>query len=53
MLYLGHVIGEDGVHVHQEKIRAIWDWTVPQNVTELRVFVGIYTYYVKFVKGFT
>eukprot|EP00253_Pinus_taeda_P027826 PITA_27826 len=44
MLYLGHIIGEDGVRVHEEKIRAIWDWLVPQNETELRGFVGICAY---------
>ena len=26
ILYLGHVIGVDGVKVHQEKIQAILDW---------------------------
>lgn len=53
MLYLGHIIKEDGVRVHEEKIRAIWDWPVPQNVTELRGFMGICTYYRKFVKDFS
>ena len=37
MLYLGHIIGVDGVRVH-EKIRAIRDWPEPRNVTELRGF---------------
>eukprot|EP00253_Pinus_taeda_P019266 PITA_19266 len=41
MLYLGHIIREDGVQVHEEKIRAIRDWPVPQNVTELMRIVGI------------
>eukprot|EP00253_Pinus_taeda_P036261 PITA_36261 len=53
MLYLGNIIGEDNVRVHEEKIRAIRDWPEPQNVTELRVFVGICTYYLKFLKGFS
>lgn len=53
MLYLGHIIREDGVRVHEEKIRAIRDWPEPRNVTELRGFVGISTYYKKFVKGFS
>ena len=53
MLYLGHIIGVDGVRVHEEKIRAIKDWPEPKNVTELRGFVGICTYYRKFVKGFS
>ena len=33
MLYLGHVIKEQGVQVHQEKIQAIIDWPTPRNVT--------------------
>ena len=33
MLYLGHVIGANGVQVHLEKIRAILDWPTPKNVT--------------------
>eukprot|EP00253_Pinus_taeda_P024182 PITA_24182 len=53
MLYLGHIIGVDGVRVHEEKIRAIRDWLEPRNVTELRGFIGICTYYRKFVKSFS
>ena len=53
MFYLGHIIGIDGVKVHEEKIPAIRDWLEPRNVTELRGFVGICTYYRKFVKGFS
>jgi hypothetical protein len=53
MLYLGHIIGVDGVRVHEEKIRAIRDWPEPRNVTELRRFIGICTYYRKFVKSFS
>eukprot|EP00253_Pinus_taeda_P004243 PITA_04243 len=53
MLYLGHMIGVDGVRVYEEKIRAIRDWPEPRNVTELRGFIGICTYYRKFVKSFS
>lgn len=53
MLYLGHVIREDRVKVHHEKIRAILDWPTPRNVTELRRFLGICTYYKRFVRGFS
>ena len=35
ILYLGHVIGADGVKVHQEKIQAILDWPPPTDVSEL------------------
>ena len=53
MPYIGHIIGVDGVRFHEEKISAIRDWLEPKNVTKLRGFVGIYTYYRKFVKGFS
>eukprot|EP00253_Pinus_taeda_P009528 PITA_09528 len=53
MLYLGHIIGVDRVRVHEEKIRAIREWLEPRNVTELRGFIGICTYYRKFVKSFS
>ena len=36
-----------------EKIRAILEWPSPKNITELRGFIGICTYYRKFVKGFS
>ena len=44
MLYLGHIIGVNGVRVHEEKIRAIRDWPELRNVTELLGFIGICTY---------
>ena len=53
MLYLGHIIGEQGVQVHQEKIREIIEWPTPKNIKELKSFLGLCTYYHKFVKGFS
>ncbi|XP_059067082.1 uncharacterized mitochondrial protein AtMg00860-like [Cryptomeria japonica] len=52
ILYLGHMISATGVQVHQEKIRAILDWPPPQNLTELRGFFGLCSYYRRFVKEF-
>lgn len=51
ILYLGHVIGANGVKVHQEKIQAIIDWLSPRNVLNLRGFLGLCCYYRRFVKG--
>ena len=53
MLYLGHVIGANGVQVHLEKIRAILDWPTPKNVTELKDFLGLCTYYRRYVSVFS
>ena len=52
-MYLGHIIGVDGVGVHEEKIRAIRDWPELRNVIELRGFISICTYYMKLVKSFS
>jgi hypothetical protein len=52
VLYLGHIIGEKGVHVHQGKIQAILDWPTPKTLTELKGFLGICIYYRMFFKGF-
>jgi hypothetical protein len=35
VLYLGHIIGSKGVHVHQENIQTILDWPTPKNITKL------------------
>jgi hypothetical protein len=53
VLYLGHIIRAKGVQVHQEKIQAIMEWPTPKTLIELRGFLGMCTYYRKFVKGFS
>jgi hypothetical protein len=53
LLYLGHIISAQGVQVHQENIRAILDWLMLKNVTELRSFFGLCSYYKQFVWDFS
>ncbi|XP_057833964.1 uncharacterized mitochondrial protein AtMg00860-like [Cryptomeria japonica] len=53
ILYLGHVIGADGVKVHQEKILAVLDWPPSRNVSELQGFLRLCAYYKRFVKGYS
>ena len=47
--YLGHIIDEEGRHPTAEKVRAIQEATDPKDVTQLRSFLGILTYYGKFL----
>ena len=50
--YLGHVVSEDGISPDPDKISAINKWKQPTTVHELRQFLGLASYYRKFVLGF-
>ena len=47
--YLGHVISAEGLRTEQSKVQAIVEAPEPQNVGELRSFLGMVTYYGKFL----
>jgi len=47
--FLGHVISAEGISVDFEKIATVVNWPKPTNVTEVRSFLGLAGYYLKFV----
>ncbi len=51
--YLGHFISKDGISVDERKVIAIKNWPIPCSITEVRSFLGLASYYRKFVKGFS
>ena len=51
--YLGHVIFVEGIAVDPEKIKTIMEWKIPQNVADIRSFMGLFNYYRRFIEGFS
>ena len=50
--FLGYVVSSEGLATDPEKIKAVQDWPTPASVTEIRAFVGLCSYYRKFISGF-
>jgi len=52
VMYLGHVVGRDGVTTVSEKVQAVKKSVVPCDLPELRAFLGLVGYYRQYIPGF-
>lgn len=53
ILFLGHKISREGISTDSTKIHNILTQLKPRNISELRTFLGMCSYYRRFVKNFS
>ena len=51
--FLGHIVSEQGVEVDPKKVDKVKEWPVPENLTQVRSFLGLCAYYRRFIPDFS
>ena len=52
VVFLGHVLSKDGISPNPEKVAKVKDWPVPKSAKEVHSFLGLASYYRRFIPQF-
>ena len=51
--YLVHIIFKEGIQMDPKKLKVIDEWPIPKNLHEVRSFIGLCSYYRRFIAKFS
>ena len=50
--FLGHIVSAQGTEPDPDKVEAVRDFATPSSLTDVRAFIGMVSYYRRFIKNF-
>ena len=53
VLFLGHIVSNQGISPNPKLVEAITNWKPPTNVKEIQEFLGLCNYYRRFIHQFS
>ena len=53
VLFLGHIVGQNGIRPNPELIKSVREWNTPKSTKQVQQFLGLANYYRRFIKNFS